>query len=233
MSVNTQKKMQRARHPHMLVGMVMAHMCCGAAMSAAFGAGATFHLKSGLLDVPTKWQESSSYEEVGTPGIGDIVVIPDKTTAYVDDDSIAFVGSLRRLQTTGSNNSKVRFDISTNATANCAINHQSVGVGQGTIIKDGEGTLDLISNFEDNGNSGKNNYYSSVRIVNGALRMSSPASSLNLQDIVIEENGTMLMDAGKSFVAMSLSGAGTIRNDTGALKSLTVGSDARYRAVTP
>lgn len=228
---NMVRELKREGNPMKKIATVLA--VAGISASVAFGEGATFHLKSGLTDIPTKWQDSSSYDEEAAPGAGDIVVLPDNTTAYVDNDTIAFVGTLRRIETTGSNNCKVNFDISTNATANCAINHQNTNLHKGTIVKDGEGTLDLISNFEDNGNSGKNNYYSAVRIVNGALRMSSPASSLNLQDVVIEENGTMLMDADKSFTAMSLSGAGTIRNDTGSLKSLTIGTDGRYRSVTP
>ena len=63
-----------------------------AAMCMALHA-ATFTWVSGSTD----WDSSDSYSEPGKPGPGDTVKIPKNATATVDDDSVAFVSSLKRV----------------------------------------------------------------------------------------------------------------------------------------
>ena len=201
---------------------------------AVFGAnGATFNLKTGLTDIPTKWESPSSYIENAKPVTGDIVVIPDNTTAYVDDDTIAFVGQLKRIQTTGSNKSVVNFNISTNATVGCAINHQNTSFYQGTIQKEGLGILDLTTTDVDYGNLGKNNFYSTLHIKSGGLRMTAPSDILNLQRIEIEKDGTLFMDTGKDITCISLSGAGTVKNEAGTGVYLYVGTGDKKTEEAP
>ena len=147
-----------------LAGIIVAAIAAGSH-------GAEFHLKSGLTDIPTNWQTPASYDENEAPSAGDIVVIPNDTTAYVDDDTVAFVGSLKRLQTTGSVRSRVRFDISTNATVRCAMNAYSTNLGTGRIVKRGAGELTLkIAEADYPSTTGKNNYYLCLNVEEGALR---------------------------------------------------------------
>ena len=208
----------------------------------ASGHGADFHLKSGLTDIPTKWQTPASYQENDAPSAGDIVVIPNDTTAYVDNDTVAFVGSLKRLQTTGSVRSRVLFDISTNAIVQCAINAQTVSLGQGRIVKRGMGELTLkIAEADYPSTTGKNNYYLSVNVEEGALRFAeydgSLSDVLNVQDIVVSNNASLFVSSlsghTRSIVMMSLSGGGTVTNDSGIQSALYVGSDARTKVNTP
>ena len=218
--------MKTEKYANYLLPAVLAVAVCSAN-------GATFNLKSGLTDVPTKWESPSSYTENAKPAAGDIVVVPDNTTAYVDDDTIAFVGRLKRIQTTGSNRSVVNFNISTNATVGCAINHQSTSQNSGTVVKEGPGTLYLATTDSDYGYNGNNNYYSALQIKNGGLRLTVPNGNLNLQHVVIEEDGTLFMDTGKNITCLSLSGAGKVKNETGSNATLYVGAAEKKTDASP
>lgn len=213
-----------------------------AATIAASGYAAEFHLKSGLTDIPTKWQTPASYDENEAPSAGDIVVIPNDTTAYVDDDTVTFVGSLKRLQTTGSVRSRVRFDISTNATVRCAMNAYSTNLGTGRIVKRGAGELTLkIAEADYPSTTGKNNYYLCLNVEEGALRFdeydASLSDVLNVQDVVVSNGASLFVSSlsghTRSIVMMSLSGGGTVTNDSGIQSALYVGSDARMKVNTP
>ena len=212
------------------------------AVIAASGHGADFHLKSGLTDIPTKWQTPASYDENDAPSAGDVVVIPNDTTAYVDDDTVAFVGSLKRLQTTGSVRSRVRFDVSTNATIRCAINAYSTNLGTGRIIKRGTGELTLkIAEADYPSSTGKNNYYLCINVEEGALRFAEYDASLsdvlNVQDVVVSNGASLFVSSlaarTRSIVMMSLSGGGTVTNDSANHSVLYVGSDARKKISSP
>ena len=165
--------------------------------------GATLNLKTGLTDIPTKWESPSSYTENAKPTAGDIVVIPNNTTAYVDDDTIAFVSSLKRVQTTGSDNSMVVFDISTNATLNCAVHANNYDIWRGKLVKRGDGDLTLNSNGDFG--SGKNDYYSSIAIEKGGLRIGANtySGSMNFKFLNVWEDGAFYLGT-QTFYPISL-----------------------------
>ena len=215
-----------------------------AVLTPVFCSGAVFNLKTGLSDIPTKWQNPSSYVENSAPGPGDVVVIPNTTTGYVDNATVAFVGSLKRVQTTGSFRSTVLFDITTNATVRCAINAQNTSLGQGRLVKRGAGMLTLqIAEADYPTTTGKNNYYTQLNVEEGAVRIAAYgdefADVLNLQDVVVAEGATWFLPSHssreRSVVVMSLTGGGTVSNDNYSAKAsaLYVGSDARKKISTP
>ena len=196
--------------------------------------GGTFNLKSGMADVPTKWESPSSYEEGAKPTAGDIVVIPNNTTAYVDDDTIAFVGSLKRVQTTGSDNSIVVFDISTNATVGCAVHANSFDLWRGKLVKRGDGDLTLNSNGDFS--SGKNDYYSSITVEKGGVRFgeNTYSASLNLKFVKVEDGGTLYLGTQQpNYYLVGLTGSGCVTNENAAQVELYVGTDALKSRESP
>ena len=202
------------------------------AATAAFGAGAVFNLKPGLTDIPTKWQAVSSYVEGDIPEAGDIVVVPNSTIAYVDDDTVTFVSSLKRVQTTGYNSGFVVFDISTNATINCAVNAQSTTLWLGKLVKRGDGDLTLNSNGDYS--SGRNDYYASITVEKGGLRIGPDTypTSLNIQAVKVEEGGTFYLGT-QQFNLVGLSGSGLVTNESAGRVELYVGTEALKANATP
>ena len=187
--------------------------------------GATLNLKTGLTDIPTQWESPSSYTENSKPVAGDIVVVPNNTTAYVDDDTVAFVGSLKRVQTTGSNNSMVVFDISTNATVGCAVHANNYNLWQGKLVKRGNGDLTLNSNGDFS--SGKNDYYSDITVKNGGLRIGANADlvSHNFKVITVEDGGTFYLGTNQ-LTLVGLAGSGAVTNENARRTELYIGSEA-------
>jgi autotransporter-associated beta strand protein len=131
----------------------------------AYGDGATFKLKTGII---TDWTNEASYVEGSVPSANDIVEIQDRSTGIVystDIESCRLVSSLARIKPLGDNlRSCVIFDIAENAalTNGCAI----CGVNniRGSIIKRGEGELVLNS-------SGRTDYnVNRIRVEKGILR---------------------------------------------------------------
>ena len=202
------------------------------AVASAYGAN-TYNLKPGLTSVPTQWESEDSYEEGEKPSAGDIVVIPNNTTAYVDDDTVAFVGSLKRVQTTGSDNSMVVFDISTNASIGCAVHANNYSLWQGKLVKRGDGDLTLNSNGDFS--SGKNDYYSNITIENGGLRIGANADlvSHNFKVITVEEDGTFYLGTNQ-LTLVGLAGSGCVTNENATRRTeLYVGSDALKSRTEP
>ena len=217
----------------MFTRQIVSTICASVAASVAFGSGEEFHLKSGLTDIPTKWQEPSSYDEGnGIPGPGDIVVIPNNATAYVDNDMVAFVGSLKRVQTTGSDNSMVVFDISTNATIGCAVHANNYNLWQGKLVKRGNGDLTLNSNGDFA--SGKNDYYSSFTIEKGGLRIGANADSTshNFKVVTVEDGGTFYLGT-QQLTLVGLAGSGSVTNENAARTELYIGSEALKSRANP
>ena len=189
--------------------------------------GATLNLKTGLTDIPTQWESPSSYTENAKPVAGDIVVIPNNTTAYVDNDTVAFVGSLKRVQTTGSDYSMIVFDISTNATIGCAVHANNYELWRGKLVKRGNGILTLNSTGDFS--SGMNDYYSSITVENGSIRFGENTykSYMNFKMVRVEENGVFCLGVHTNCNVVGLLGSGLVTNENPTLQvELYLGTEA-------
>lgn len=139
------------------------------------------------VDGSTNWESEDSYSETGKPGQGDTVKIPKNATATVDDDSVAFVGALARVQMVDIS-SVLIFNVTTNSDVGCEITSGSYNTHAGTVYKRGAGDLTLSAEGDfvyytdwvveeggalkfkqDGANSGTQTYYGSVTVNENAV----------------------------------------------------------------
>lgn len=183
----------------------------------------------------SSWSDPASYElsnEDGEqakklPAKDDIVKLGENSSATVNDDSVAFVGSLARIMP--QSGSTLVIDISTNATMGCVIaGGNSSSTTYGRLLKRGVGTLSLTAVGAVEVNKVYIDCYTSELIVEkgGVVfpqqSVSGTAKNYQLGNCTVGEGCFMKLSGGFNTYMTSLNGCGTVISDSTSSRTLRV-----------
>ena len=169
----------------------------------------------------SSWADSSSYTVNGAstesiPSAQDTVVLPSGSAATVDDDSVAYVGSLSRIKP--ASGATLTVNISTNAVMSCTIAGSSTSAAYGTLVKSGAGALTLSS---ANGFSSGKLYldcFTALSISGGSIILPQGNSTLStskayqLGTCTVAEGCTLWLPDTCDTYMTTLNGAGIVTN---------------------
>ena len=192
----------------------------------AFGAGEY----TWVGNASSSWTDPASYtlddQPVGNPPpSGATVIFPASSAATIDDDSIAYVSSLKRLQV--AQNVRIGVSISTNAEFGCAIAGASTTTPYGTVVKTGGGRLSLMAVGAFTTSSKNCDYFTAFDVQAGEVAFPQGADGLSGKteytgELSVAEDATIRIPDNAATYATAISGAGTIVCDAISTRTLRV-----------
>ena len=160
------------------------------------------------------------------PAKDDVVKLDNNSSATVNDDSVAFVGSLARIMP--QSGSTLVIDISTNAMMGCAIaGGNSSSTTYGTLLKKGTGTLSLTAVGAVEVDKVFIDCYTSELIVEkGGIifpqSVPQTAKNYHLGNCTVGEGCSIKLSGGFNTYMKSLNGCGTVISDSTSSRTLRV-----------
>ena len=192
----------------------------------AFGAGEY----TWVGNASSSWLDASSYTLGGQPvddrpPAGATVVFPRSSTATINDDSIAYVSSLGRLQI--ATDAQIGISISTNAVLGCAIAGTSTGTPYGTVVKTGGGRLSLMAVGIVTSSNKYYDYFTAFDVQAGEVAFPQGAGGLSGKTeytgaLSVAEDATIRIPDNAATYATAISGAGAIVCDATSAQTLRV-----------
>ena len=192
----------------------------------AFGAGEY----TWVGNASSSWLDASSYTLGGQPvddppPAGATVIFQRSSTATINDDSIAYVSSLGRLQI--ATDTQIGISISTNAVLGCAIAGTSTGTPYGTVVKTGGGRLSLMAVEIVTSSNKYYDYFTAFDVQAGEVAFPQGASGLSGKteytgELSVAEDATIRIPDNAATYATAISGAGAIICDATSGRTLRV-----------
>ena len=192
----------------------------------AFGAGEY----TWVGNASSSWADPASYTLGGQP-VGDpppagaTVIFPKSSAATINDDAIAYVSSLGRLQI--ATDAQIGISISTNAVLGCAIAGTSTSTPYGTVVKTGGGRLALAAVGIVTSSNKYYDYFTAFDVQAGEVAFPQGADGLSGKteytgELSVAEDATIRIPDNAATYATSISGAGAIVCDATSGRTLRV-----------
>lgn len=177
----------------------------------AFGAGEY----TWVGNASSSWTDPASYTLGGQP-VGDpppagaTVIFPASSAATIDDDSIAYVSSLKRLQVAA--DVRIGVSISTNAVLGCAIAGASTGTPYGTVVKTGDGRLSLAAagTVTNTKKTSYYDYFTAFDVQSGAVAFPEADKTEYVGELSVAATASILLPTQEDVYTVAISGFGTI-----------------------
>ena len=195
----------------------------------AFGAGEY----TWVGNASSSWTNSVSYTLGGVtpsdpPPADATVILPANARATIDDDSIGYVASLRRLQVVSGAEITIDLTVS-NAVLGCAIVGTSTSSPYGRVVKTGSRNLTLASVGRVVNSKGTDyyDYFTSFEVREGGVVFPQDASGLsgkneNTGTLAVSNNAVIALPNNAATYATKICGDGTISNSATSSKTLRV-----------